>query len=97
MVDVLVKKLRRAAERLPVRSLCIGGGVARNQLLRSRLQADPVLQQLHLVLPAPALCSDNGAMIALVGHLQLRAGIVADLALDATATSQTGSKARVRP
>ncbi len=97
VVDVLIQKLRRAAERTPVRSLCIGGGVARNERLRARLQQDRVLSALHLVLPAPDLCSDNGAMIAALGHLQRRAGLLAGLDLDAVATPQAGGKAKARP
>ena len=97
IVDVLIKKLRRAAERHPVRSLCIGGGVARNERLRARLQTDRVLAGLHLVLPAPDLCSDNGAMVAALGSILLRRGEVQGLALDAIATPQAGGKAKVRP
>ena len=96
VVDVLVQKLRRASERFPVRSLCIGGGVARNTRLRERLASDPVLQSLHLVLPAPILCADNGAMIASLGSILLRKGQTAPLDLDAVATPQSGGKARVR-
>ena len=96
VVDVLVQKLRRAAERHPVRSLCIGGGVARNTRLRERLAADPALSALHLVLPDPALCADNGAMIASLGALHLREGNRAPLDLDAIATPQAGGKAGVR-
>jgi N6-L-threonylcarbamoyladenine synthase len=97
VVDVLIQKLRRAAERVAVRSLCIGGGVARNERLRERLQQDRVLAGLHLVLPEPALCSDNGAMIALMGHLQLAAGRTSPLDIDAVATPQSAGKAKVRP
>lgn len=89
VVDVLVAKLRRAAERHDVRSLTIGGGVARNLRLRERLQQDPVLSQLELVLPPMALCSDNAAMIAALGSLQLAAGRVDGLDLDAVATPST--------
>jgi N6-L-threonylcarbamoyladenine synthase len=94
IVDVLVGKLSRAARRFPVRSLCIGGGVARNARLRERLAAEPELAGLHLSLPPLSLCSDNGAMIAYLGHLQLQAGQVATLALDAVATPQAGGKVR---
>jgi N6-L-threonylcarbamoyladenine synthase len=97
VVDVLVTKLRRASERHPVRSLCIGGGVARNTRLRERLTGDPVLGALHLVLPELSLCADNGAMIASLGSLLLREGKQAPLDLDAIATPQSGGKARVRP
>ncbi|MBX3462187.1 MAG: tRNA (adenosine(37)-N6)-threonylcarbamoyltransferase complex transferase subunit TsaD [Planctomycetes bacterium] len=97
VVDVLVAKLRRASERHPVRSLCIGGGVARNLRLRERLASDPQLAALHLVLPDPALCADNAAMVASLGATLRRQGLAAELDLDAIATPQSGGKAKVRP
>lgn len=96
VVDVLIKKLRRGAERLPVKSLCIGGGVARNKRLRERLKQDERLGALQLILPELALCSDNGAMVASMGSLLLRAGRTAGLDLDAIATARAGGKAKVR-
>lgn len=96
VVDVLVTKLVRAAERYPVRALCIGGGVARNTRLRERLQQDRTLAALQLVLPHPNLCADNGAMIASLGSFWFRQGQFAPLDLDAVATPQSGGKARVR-
>ncbi len=96
VVDILIKKLRRACERHEVSSLCIGGGVARNQRLRERLRSDPVLSQLHLVLPDLSLCADNGAMIASLGSILFRRGEVSPLDLDAIATPQAGGKAKVR-
>lgn len=95
-VSVLITKLRRAAEQRPVRSLCIGGGVACNERLRERLQSDPVLSRLHLVLPDLSLCSDNAAMVASLGSHLYRQGLTSPLNLDAVATSKTGSKAKVR-
>ncbi len=95
-VDVLVAKLARAAARHPVQALCIGGGVARNARLRERLHADPVLANLKLVMPELSLCSDNGAMVASLGSHLYRTGQIAPLDVDAIATSQTGSKAKVR-
>jgi len=97
VVDVLVQKLARASSRHAVRSLCIGGGVARNQLLRARLRVEPSLAGLRLVLPEPALCADNGAMIASLGWHLLRRGQHSSLDLDAIATPQAGGKAKVRP
>lgn len=96
VVDVLVTKLARAAARFPVRSLCIGGGVARNTRLRERLAAEAGLSHLQLVLPAPDLCADNGAMIASLGSHWFRQGQLAPLDLDAVATPQSGGKAKVR-
>ena len=94
IVDVLVKKLARAAERHPVQALCIGGGVARNTRLRERLRTHRSLAGLRLVLPPLPLCSDNGAMIAALGRLHWQRGQIADLDLDAIATPQAGGKAR---
>lgn len=96
VVDVLVTKLRRACERHPVRAICIGGGVAKNQRLRERLASDPVLRGLHLVLPALALCADNGAMIASLAHVAWLQGMVSPLDLDALATPQAGGKTKER-
>ncbi len=97
VVDVLVTKIRRACERHAVRSLCIGGGVARNRRLRERLADDPRLRGLHLVLPNPTLCADNAAMIASLATVAWREGRTAPLDLDAVATPESGGKAKVRP
>lgn len=96
VVDVLITKLSRAAARFPVRALCIGGGVARNTRLRERLRTEPALAALQLVLPAPDLCADNGAMIASLGSFWFRQGRVDPLDLDAVATPQSGGKIKVR-
>ena len=93
LVDVLVTKLRRAAQRHRVRSLCIGGGVAKNERLRTRLSEDEELGRLHLVLPPLSLCADNGAMIAGLAHVHLQNGDTSPLDLDAVATAATASKA----
>jgi N6-L-threonylcarbamoyladenine synthase len=90
VVETLVRKLRRAARLDPeLRSLTIGGGVARNALLRERLGADRELGRLHRVFPPLELCTDNGAMIAGLGtHRWRDAGVVDGLELDAAATSR---------
>jgi len=97
IVDVLIKKLRRAAEQHEMLSLCIGGGVAKNTRLRERIAADPVLNQLYLVLPPLDLCADNGAMIAGLGSILFRQGKTSPLDIDAVATSQSGGKIKMRP
>ena len=96
VVDVLVTKLRRAADRLPVRSLCLGGGVAKNRRLRERLAQDRHLRGLQLVLPDLSLCADNGAMIAGLGTILFQNGVRHGLDLDAVATPQAGGKAKSR-
>ena len=71
------------------RTLAIGGGVARNQLLRDMLRDDRHLADLHHVFPAPALCSDNGAMVAGLGTWLFESGTRDDLALRPLSTAET--------
>ncbi len=88
IVETLVGKMRRAAKSIDARSLAIGGGVARNELLRAEIAGDRVLGALHHVFPPMDLCSDNGAMIAGLGTELWHRGEVADLGLDASATTR---------
>ncbi len=63
-VDVLVTKARRAAADTGARSLCIGGGVAANSLLRQRIVEACEDDGIEAFVPSRSLCTDNAAMIA---------------------------------
>jgi tRNA N6-adenosine threonylcarbamoyltransferase len=91
IVECLVTKLKKAAAKFGSRSLTIGGGVARNELLRATIAADPALATLEQVFPPMDLCSDNGAMVAGLGALRFANGQIDDLTLDAAATSRKGA------
>ncbi len=60
-------------------TLVAAGGVAANRRLRGRLAAQAADAGLRFVAPAPALCTDNGAMIAWAGIERLRLGLVDSL------------------
>jgi N6-L-threonylcarbamoyladenine synthase len=79
VVDSLVTKAVRGAEGHGVSEIVLSGGVAANSLLRASLaERSPV----PVVVPSPALCTDNGAMIAAAGWRRLQSGEAARLDLD---------------
>ncbi len=79
VVDVLAEKTVAAAQRLRVRQVLLAGGVAANGPLRERLaRRSPA----PLLLPPPALCTDNAAMIAACGFFQLQRAPAASLDAD---------------
>lgn len=66
IVDVLVKKTIKAAEKYSAKSILLGGGVAANQSLRDELKLNAKRYSLNAEIFAPSknLCTDNAAMIA---------------------------------
>ncbi len=83
VVDVLATKTIRAARSAGARSIVLGGGVAANTALRTRLTADAEALGIPLIVPRPALCTDNGAMIGAAGARRFAAGERSGLDLDA--------------
>ena len=74
VVDTFAIKIRRALKQTGLRKLVVAGGVSANQALRARLTA--MCGELGVTTSFPRLryATDNGAMIAFVGHLRLAAG-----------------------
>ena len=83
VVDVLVRKIEWAVEETGVRCVVAAGGVACNSRLRARLKEMAEAKGIKLVIPAPALCSDNAAMIALSAYHLLNIGERSALDLNA--------------
>jgi len=83
VIDVLVTKTLRAARQVGAKSVVLGGGVAANRVLRDRLAAGAAAAGIPLVVPRPALCTDNGAMIGAAAARRMEAGVRAGLDLDA--------------
>jgi tRNA N6-adenosine threonylcarbamoyltransferase len=83
VVDVLVSKTIRAARSVGARSIVLGGGVAANGPLRIRLAGEAEGLGIPLIVPRPALCTDNGAMIGAAGARRFAAGERAGFELEA--------------
>jgi N6-L-threonylcarbamoyladenine synthase len=73
VVDVCVTKLVRSAREIGFGTVVIGGGVAANSALRTRLLDAADEAGLRAVLPSPALCTDNAAMVAAAAWWRYRA------------------------
>lgn len=85
VVDTLVIKCRRALEQTGLNQLVIAGGVGANQLLRNSLEILVKKTKGSVFYPRPIFCTDNGAMIAYVGHQRLQAGQHDNLGIKTTA------------
>ncbi|MFB7597491.1 tRNA (adenosine(37)-N6)-threonylcarbamoyltransferase complex transferase subunit TsaD [Streptomyces sp. NPDC056160] len=74
VADVLTRKAVAACAEHGVGTLVVVGGVAANSRVRSLAEERCRAAGVTLRVPPPKLCTDNGAMIAAVGDLLVRAG-----------------------
>ena len=74
VVDTLAIKCERALDAAGCDTLVVAGGVGATKRLRAKLQQIAEKRGGRVCFPRPALCTDNGAMIAFAGALRLVAG-----------------------
>jgi N6-L-threonylcarbamoyladenine synthase len=88
VVDVLVKKTQRAIKRIGAKTILLGGGVAANMELRSRLQnlCDSYKPAKKLLVAPKQYCTDNAVMVASLAYHKFKAGLFADLTLEPKAS-----------
>ena len=77
IVEVLVKKSLKALAQTGLNRLVVAGGVGANAELREQLNAACTARGARVHYPELALCTDNGAMIALAAAMRLQAGVEA--------------------
>jgi N6-L-threonylcarbamoyladenine synthase len=77
IVEVLLKKSLAALKQTGLKRLVVAGGVGANSRLRAQLDAECAKRQVRVHYPELALCTDNGAMIALAAAMRLQRGAVA--------------------
>ena len=68
VTSVLVNKCVALCQRRKVKTLLVGGGVAANSLLRTRLVESANKLGINVFFPPLSLCMDNAAMIAGLGY-----------------------------
>ena len=95
IVDVLVAKTLAAARATGESVVAVSGGVSMNAGLRTRLAAVAAEAGLDLRLAAPALTTDNAAMIAFVAGLRFAAGHTSPLTADVDPNLPLGNESAV--
>ncbi|MCB0481739.1 MAG: tRNA (adenosine(37)-N6)-threonylcarbamoyltransferase complex transferase subunit TsaD [Flavobacteriales bacterium] len=68
IVDTLIQKLHSAAKELNIDRLALAGGVSANSYLRLRLTQLGEQEGLSTFIPRFEYCTDNAAMIGIVGY-----------------------------
>jgi N6-L-threonylcarbamoyladenine synthase len=83
IADIFEQRLNKALKLYPqAKAITFVGGVACNKYIAERLQNLATRHNLPFFKPSPALCTDNGAMIAFVGNYKAEQGLFSDFTLD---------------
>ncbi len=87
IVQILMRKLKKAIEQTGIHDICIAGGVSANSGVRNGVQELGKKTRSNVYLPAFQYCTDNAAMIAITAHHKYLAGAFEDLSVSASARS----------
>lgn len=71
IVNILIKKLKKAVQQTGIKNICIAGGVSANSGLRLALQETGAKQGWKTYIPAFEYCTDNAAMIAITAYYKM--------------------------
>ena len=82
----LLDRTFAAAEQTAASTILVSGGVAANAQLRAAFEERGKSSGVRTYFPSRALSTDNAAMIAAAAYPRFRAGILADMSLNATAS-----------
>ncbi len=78
IVEYLMDKLKNAVSTTGIREIAIGGGVSANSGIRKALKETEEKYGWKTHVPKLEFCTDNAAMIAIVGELKYKQGIFAE-------------------
>lgn len=85
IVDYLMDKLKNAVKKTGIKEIAIGGGVSANSGIRKALKEAEGKYGWKTHVPKFEFCTDNAAMIAIVGELKYREGTFAETNVVASA------------
>lgn len=74
LINILMKKLKKAAKELDINEIGIAGGVSANSGLRETLLSEGEKLGWNVFIPEFEHCTDNAAMIAMAAHYQFEGG-----------------------
>lgn len=80
IIDILIKKLIKAATQNGIREICIAGGVSANSGLRAAVQKTGQQKNWNVYIPDFQYCTDNAGMIAITAFYKYLAKDFASLA-----------------
>ncbi|MEZ4811208.1 MAG: tRNA (adenosine(37)-N6)-threonylcarbamoyltransferase complex transferase subunit TsaD [Allomuricauda sp.] len=90
ILDILMEKLVMAVDQTGITEIAIGGGVAANSGIRARLKEAEETLGWKTYIPKFAYCTDNAAMIGIVGYLKFQKGMFTDQSVAAKARYAIG-------
>ncbi len=88
IINILMKKLKKATEQTGIRQVCIAGGVSANKGLRNALLQYGEKHHWKTFIPAFEYCTDNAAMIAITAYYKFHEKDFADLSVTASARAE---------
>lgn len=91
ILEILMDKLKLAVKQTGIKQIAIGGGVAANSGIRGRLQDAEKDLGWQTYIPKFAYCTDNAAMIGIVGYLKFLEKDFAEQNVAAKARYKIGS------
>jgi N6-L-threonylcarbamoyladenine synthase len=88
IINILIKKLKKAVDETGIRNVCIAGGVSANSGLRKALTENGIKYGWETFIPSFEYCTDNAAMIAITGYHHYLAGNFALLSSSPSARAE---------
>ncbi|MES2003593.1 MAG: tRNA (adenosine(37)-N6)-threonylcarbamoyltransferase complex transferase subunit TsaD [Bacteroidota bacterium] len=88
IINILLKKLKKAVLQTGVKNICIAGGVSANSGLRNSLQEMGKKQGWKTFIPKFEYCTDNAGMIAITAYYKYLAGQFSSLEVGPSARAE---------